>query len=489
MAAEEPPHVVFFPLMAHGHMIPLFDVARLFTTRGVKATIITTPANAITFSKSDNISLEIIPFPSEEVGLPAGMENFEHVTGDANDLLEKFLNAIVLLESPLESVLERLRPRPICLVSDMFLPWTVDVAARFGIPRVMFHGSGYFGMMVTDALRIHRPHLTVESDDEEFVVPGVPGEVRLTKRKMSPQWKKAVDDGQKTGPAKLMEAAFEAEKKSCGAIMNSFEELEPLYAEHYRKVMGIRSWSVGPVSLCNRNIEEKAARGKKSAIDKHECLRWLDSKPPDSVIYICFGSITNMSTAQLHEIAHGLESSGQNFIWVVKRPGDSKTNGSEEEEWLPSMFEARTKEKGLIIKGWAPQLMILDHVATGGFVTHCGWNSTLEGISAGVRLVTWPVFAEQFLNEMLITDVLRTGVSVGVDRYWDMVVEEASVGREKVEKAVRRVMIGEEAEELRRRAVELKEKALKAVEEGGSSYKGLTNLLEEVGSFHAREEY
>uniref|UniRef100_A0AAU8G9D7 UDP-glucose glucosyltransferase n=1 Tax=Rheum palmatum TaxID=137221 RepID=A0AAU8G9D7_RHEPA len=480
MVAEgEAIHVVFFPLMAHGHMIPLFDVARLFAARGVKATLITTPANAPVFTKSlaNKIDLEVIPFPSEQVGLPAGVENFEYATG--TDTLEKFLGALRLLESPVEGVLGRLEPRPRCIVSDLFLPWTADVAGRLGIPRLTFHGSGYFGMAVSDAMRKHRPFAGVEDEDEEFVVPGVPGEVRLTRRKTSPQLKAAEE--KQSGIRELLKAAFEAERKSYGVIMNSFNELEPDYAHHYRNVMGIRAWSIGPVSLCNRSIGEKATRGKKAAIDEHECLRWLDSKPPNSVVYICFGSITNMSTPQLRQIALALESSRQNFIWVVRRPAEAE----EEEEWLPKGFEDRTRGRGLVILGWAPQVMILDHAATGTFLTHCGWNSTLEGISTGVNMVTWPVFAEQFINERLITDVLRVGVSVGASQYFDRVVEVASVGREAVEEAVRRAMVGAEAEEMRGRAAELKEMAWKAVEEGGSSFEELSHLLQELRSFDA----
>lgn len=136
--------------------------------------------------------------------------------------------------------------------------------------------------------------------------------------------------------------------------------------------------------------------------------------------------------------------------------------------------------RGLIIRGWAPQVLILDHKAVSGFVTHCGWNSALEGISAGVPMVTWPVAAEQFYNEKLITQVLRIGVPVGVKQWMRQVGD--SVESEKVEKAVRRIMVGEEAEEMRFRARGLSDMAKKAVEEGGSSHSDLAALLEELKS-------
>ncbi|KAJ6948944.1 hypothetical protein NC651_003066 [Populus alba x Populus x berolinensis] len=227
--------------------------------------------------------------------------------------------------------------------------------------------------------------------------------------------------------------------------------------------MGRKAWHIGPLSLCNRNIEDKAERGSTASIGKHECLRWLDLKEPNSVLYICFGSLLEFPAAQLREIALALEASGQNFIWVVRKG---------EEEWLPEGFERRMEGKGLIIRGWAPQVLILDHNAVGGFMTHCGWNSTLEAVTAGVPLVTWPLYAEQFDNEKLITDVLKIGIGVGALEW--------SRYPKKILKAIVQLMVGEEAEEIRNRARELQEMARNAMEEGGSSYSDLTALLEEL---------
>lgn len=145
------------------------------------------------------------------------------------------------------------------------------------------------------------------------------------------------------------------------------------------------------------------------------------------------------------------------------------------EEWLPEGFEERIKGRGLIICGWAPQVLILDHPAIGGFLTHCGWNSLLEGVASGLPMVTWPLGAEQFYNEKLVTQALKTGVSVGVTRMskdgGDL------ISREKVEKAVREVMVGEE---MRKHAKELAEMAKDAVKEGGSSDIELDRLMEEL---------
>ncbi|EOY16766.1 UDP-glucosyl transferase 73B3, putative [Theobroma cacao] len=268
----------------------------------------------------------------------------------------------------------------------------------------------------------------------------------------------------------LIYQALKSDQTSYGVIINSFHELHPAYSEYYSKFLGRKAWHIGPVSLCNKNDEDKADRGNAASIDRHECLRWLDSKKPNSVVYICFGSLFRSSAGQLNEIAKGLEASGQDFIWVLKK--------GEKQEWLPEGFEERVKGKGLMIRGWAPQVLTLDHEAVGGFITHCGWNSTIESISAGVPMVTWPLYAEQFCNEKLVTDVLKIGVDVGA-KEWHRWVDDTkfSVTKEDIERAVTRIMVGKEAEGIRNRARALKDMARKAAEGGGSSYSDLNALL------------
>ncbi|KAK6246424.1 hypothetical protein SCA6_009514 [Theobroma cacao] len=205
----------------------------------------------------------------------------------------------------------------------------------------------------------------------------------------------------------------------------------------------------------------------------------LEQRRPDCLVAdVTFPWATDIATKfgiprLLNEIAKGLEASGQDFIWVLKK--------GEKQEWLPEGFEERVKGKGLMIRGWAPQVLILDHEAVGGFITHCGWNSTIESISAGVPMVTWPLYAEQFCNEKLVTDVLKIGVDVGA-KEWHRWVDDTkfSVTKEDIERAVTRIMVGKEAEGIRNRARALKDMARKAAEGGGSSYSDLNALLEEL---------
>ncbi|XP_017970670.1 PREDICTED: scopoletin glucosyltransferase [Theobroma cacao] len=480
MGSEIPQvHIFFFPIMAQGHVIPTVDMAKLFATRGVKTTIITTPANASFFSKTIqrskesglDVDVKILKDSTEEAGLPEGCENADLLPtsrDEPKDIVSKFFKAKVMLQEPLERLLQECKPD--CLVAHMFFPWATDAADKFGIPRLVFYGVSVFSTCAMECMTLYEPHKHVESEFEQFVVPNLPGDIKLSKKQLPDYVKESVE----TDFTKMLKASKESELRSYGVIFNSFYELEDMYADYYKNVLGRKAWHIGPVSLCNRAIEDKAERGKKSAVDEHECSKWLDSRKPNSVVYVCFGSMANFNSAQLKEIAMGLETSGQQFIWVVRK---EKSN-AEEEDWLPEGFEKRMEGKGLIIRGWAPQILILDHEAVGGFVTHCGWNSTLEGISAGVPMITWPVSAEQFYNEKFVTEILKIGVAVGVQQWVSTVGD--FVKREAIEKAVKKIMNGKTAEELRNKAKALAEMAKGAVAKGGSSYSELNALIEEL---------
>lgn len=153
--------------------------------------------------------------------------------------------------------------------------------------------------------------------------------------------------------------------------MNSFEEMEGAYVEEYKKVAK-KPWCIGPLSNSNNNSIDKSSRWmNKASINEHHCIPRLDNKEAKSVIYVCFGSLCPILVEQVKEIGFGLEACGFPFIWII-RGMDSLL---EEEEWLEEeKFEERVKGRGLIIHGWAPQVLILSHPLMGGFLTHCGWN-------------------------------------------------------------------------------------------------------------------
>lgn len=240
-------------------------------------------------------------------------------------------------------------------------------------------------------------------------------------------------------------------------------------------------WCVGPVSVSNKDPKDKAERGNKAAIDEHKCMEWLDSQERGSVVYAALGSLCNLIAAQIIELGLALEASKRPFIWTIRQ---TKATEKELDKWLSqSGFEHRIKERGLVIRGWAPQVLILSHGAIGAFVTHCGWNSTIEGISAGVPMVAWPLFADQIFNEKLIVQVLKVGVSLGVEKscVWG---SEEEVGvqlkMEVVRDAIEKVMSGEGSEEMRRRGKDFAEMATAAMEEGGSSRLNCKLLIEDI---------
>ncbi|PRQ22995.1 putative flavonol 3-O-glucosyltransferase [Rosa chinensis] len=361
-------------------------------------------------------------------------------------MAEKFFKALTLLEQQVEQLLDQHHPQ--CLVASSLFHWSTDLAAKFGIPRLIFQGPGFFPLCAAMSVTLYQPHMKVASDSEFFVLPNLPHEIKMTRNEL-PSFLK---QNSETDLTKLLRECRETEKRSYGIIINSFYELEPDYADHYRKAFGMRSWHIGPVSLCNKAERDKSARGRECSDDGvHECLNWLNSKKPSSVVY--------------------------QFIGVVKKEKNDK------EEWVPEGYEQRMEGKGLIIRGWAPQLLILQHEAVGAFLTHCGWNSILEGVSAGVPMITWPVFADQFYNEKLVTQILGIAVAVGSQKSADGGVKsEASVKREAIKKAVTEIMEGDEADGMRRKAFALGETARRAVEEGGSSFSDLTALIEELRS-------
>ncbi|CAA0807505.1 UDP-glycosyltransferase 73B3 [Striga hermonthica] len=453
--------------MAYGHIIPTLDLAKLFTSHGLRATIITTPPFAPPVerarSSGHDIGLETLDFPPKNSSLPKSIAGLDQITSP--ELLAKFFEAMALLRDPFEHLLRDLNAT--CLVSDTFLPWTAGPAKALGIPRLVFHGMSCFALCAFEHMCIHEPHKSLSSDSDAFVLPGLPHELTFVRSQVP-----SMDENNQF--SRERERMRETDRESFGVIVNSFYELEPDYADHYTNVLGWKAWHVGPLLLpcSDEGDREKSRRGKESDIDEHECLVWLDSKNPSSIVYVCFGSMVTFTRGQLHEIAMGLESSGHDFIWGLRQG-----NGGEG-DLLPEGFEERTRGKGLVIRGWAPQVTILGHEAVGAFVTHCGWNSTLEGVCAGVPMVTWPAFAEQFYNEKLVTEVLQVGVPVG-SKKWERVGIEG-VGREAVRAAVQKVMADEE---MRRRAKDLREMAKRAVAEGGSSYEGLKALIEELRVF------
>lgn len=264
-----------------------------------------------------------------------------------------------------------------------------------------------------------------------------------------------------------------------GILMNTWQDLEPVATKALTEdgILGRFTkgevYAVGPLV---RSMEKKPEGGKKGGV-----LLWLDEQPADSVVYVSFGSGGTMSGNQLREVALGLELSQQRFVWVVRPPceGDASgaffdvtRGGDAAMSYLPEGFLKRTEGVGVVVPMWAPQAEILEHPATGGFVTHCGWNSVLESVENGVPMVAWPLYAEQKMNAFMLSEELGVAVRVA---------EEGGgvVGREQVAEVVRRVMVDKEGVGMRKKVKVLKLSGEKALCMFGSSHHSLSKMRKE----------
>ncbi|PON75275.1 UDP-glucuronosyl/UDP-glucosyltransferase [Trema orientale] len=487
-------HILLIPLMTQSHLIPFTDMAKLLARRGPTVTIVMTPLNSLRFQpfiseQTSKYRLKIqfleLPFPCRENGLPQGCENMDSLPSP--DLAPNFFTACKFLQEPLEKwVREKMEfgEKPSCIISDFCLPWSENIAIKFNIPRFVFIGISVFSAVCNFKIVTSKVLERIKSDSDPFQIPDIPDEIYVTRGQL-PHAK-----SQSTGESlNAIFNEFKASQLSAdGILVNSFEELEPKYLNEYRNIKKKKIWSIGPVSYMSRD------RGLDSINEHDNCsIKWLNERTkPGSVVYACFGSLSHFSSSQLKELATGLESSNHPFIWVIRK-GDHYSI-RRFEKWLEKEnFEERVKERGLVFRGWAPQVSILNHPAVGGFLTHCGWNSTLDGVSAGLPMITWPMFAEQFHNENFIVKVLKIGVKVGVketvenrrrDEGNDDDDQKGSPGfvtKEDIRKAIEDLMDeGDEGEERRRRAREVGEMANRTVGEGGSSFLNISLLIQHI---------
>lgn len=259
--------------------------------------------------------------------------------------------------------------------------------------------------------------------------------------------------------------SFRDNAASWGLVVNSFSDMESVYLEHLKKEMGHdRVWAVGPVLPVS-----EGNRGGPTSVSVDHVMSWLDAREDNHVVYVCFGSQVLLTKEQTLALASALEKSGVHFVWAVKEPAErDSTRGN-----ILEGFEDRVAGRGLVIRGWAPQVAVLQHRAVGAFLTHCGWNSVVEAVVAGVLMLTWPMRADQYTDATLVVDELKVGVRACEGP--DTVPDPDELARVFVDSVT-----GKETERIR--AMKLREAALDAIQERGSSVKDIDGFIQHIVS-------
>ncbi|KAI9120366.1 hypothetical protein K1719_007399 [Acacia pycnantha] len=256
----------------------------------------------------------------------------------------------------------------------------------------------------------------------------------------------------------FISAQHKFHKFSKGSIFNTTRDIEGPYMKFIERIHCTKKhWALGPF---NPVVIER-----KSPQRRHFSLEWLDKQEQNSVIYVSFGTTITFTEEHIKQLAIGLEESDVKFIWVLRdadKGNKFDVQITRDEQYL-KRFEEKVKGTGLIVRDWAPQLEILNHGSTGGFMSHCGWNSCMESITMGVPMAAWHVHSDQPRNGVLITQVLQVGLMV---REWSP--RDDLVTSSVVKNAVRRLMATKEGDEMRNKAMNLKNVVLKSCDEGVS---------------------
>nr|UMK68138.1 UGT26 [Aesculus chinensis] len=463
-------HVILFPFMSKGHTIPLLHLAQLLLRRPrVAVTVFTTPANrpfTSNFLRNTAASIIDLPFPENVPEIAPGIESTDKLP--SMSLFVPFARATKLMQPDFERAVEAM-PRVSFLVSDGFLWWTLESATKFGFPRFVFYGMNNYSGCVCRAVVENRLLYGRKSDDELVTVTGFPW-IKVTRNDFEPTF----TDPEPKGPMfDLVIDQVIATSNSYGLIVNSFYELESLFVEHKNREAKPKVWCVGPLCLADPlRVQDQLPPHQKPT-----WIQWLDQKLEQgrSVLYVAFGTQAEISEEQVKEISSGLEESKVNFLWVIRK----------KESELGDGFEKRVKERGLIVREWVDQREMLLHQSIHGFLSHCGWNSVMESICAGVPILAWPMMAEQPLNARMVVEEIKVGLRVetcnGSVRGF--------VKKEGLEKMVKELMEGEKGKEVRKKAKEYAEMARKAMDEdNGSSCRTLDMLMAEISNSKSQDK-
>ncbi|KAL6642980.1 hypothetical protein ACP70R_021161 [Stipagrostis hirtigluma subsp. patula] len=387
-------HVVLFPFPGQGHLSAFMSVAALLhrALPDAAITLVSTPRNVAALraasastSTSSFLRFHALPFTPADHGLPADCESNDAVPpGHFMDIYEAFEALQPAFDEYVAAVTADAGGSGVCVVSDPFTAWTAAVARRRGCAHALFASCGAFSSAILHSLWSHLP---VRHDPAGRVCLVEHPEVVIHLSQVSKRLLHPVVSG-KVRLEAFLERQITHGHATDMVLINTVEELEPTGLAMLRRALKVPVWPVGPLVRATTPL---------SPADQ-TILSFLDSHPPSSVLYISFGSQNTIRAEHMVELAMALESTGRPFVWVVRPPDEHDIRGEFRAEWLPEGFEERAHvgNRGLLVRGWAPQVSILGHTSTGAFLSHCGWNSVLESLTHGVPVIGWPIAGDQF---------------------------------------------------------------------------------------------
>ncbi|XVF58421.1 hypothetical protein PTKIN_Ptkin07bG0065600 [Pterospermum kingtungense] len=448
------PHILVIPYPAQGHVIPLLELSQGLVKHGFKITFVNMEFNhknvqdllAMKEDVDDRIRLISIP---DELGSP---ENRKQPGKISQAILQVMSGKVEELIQEINGSESKIN----CVLADQSLGWALEIAEKHGIKRAAFCPAAAALLVLGFSI----PKLI---DDGIIDQDGTP--IKRQMIKLSPTmppmntmnfvWACIGNINAQKNIFQLMVRNNESIKLTDWLLCNSTYELEPSAFAMAPKIRPI-----GPLLAPNRLRD---SNGNLRPEDS-SCLQWLNQQAPQSVIFIAFGSFTIFDTTQYQELALGLELTGRPFLWVVRFDiTDGKKNANLEE------FEERIGGKGKVVD-WAPQQKVLAHPSIACFISHCGWNSTIEGVSNGIPFLCWPYFADQFFNQSYICEYWNVGLGFDKDGRGIITGEEI---RNKVEQ-----VLGNE--KYKARAVALKETVMSSIRGGGTSSKNFKDFVEWV---------